>query len=269
MLNTFFSIHWPCFCTCANIHVACRYLIFDQFSMSSCIVHGKRCRHYLSLERVIPGCFVSLELHHSRERESWERIVGTCTIGWSSSRNNSGFLGRIPKKARRATLTLCSIQETISSIASILLCLSCSHKLGENKHLIFSLKLISMGTWAMEIVKKEVKKSVVDHTYRDYSQVVDISELVDKPRRLDKKNFPSKLHKILSTREYAHIITWRPHGRAWEVMDRPLFISIVLPRYFNHSNFESFNRSVNMWGFKVCISANLLHFLKCVVLFCF
>ena len=96
----------------------------------------------------------------------------------------------------------------------------------------------------------KVKKSVVDHTYRDYSKV-DISELVVNYRGLNKEVFPSKLHEMLSTPEYAHIISWRPHGRAWEVVNRSLFISVVLPKYFNHRNFESFNRSVNMWGFKV------------------
>ena len=99
--------------------------------------------------------------------------------------------------------------------------------------------------------KKETKKSVVDHTYRDYSHV-EISDLVDDYKGVNEKVFPSKLHVILSTPEYARIITWKPHGRAWVVMDKPMFNSIVLPKYFNHCNFESFNRSVNGWGFKVC-----------------
>ena len=102
----------------------------------------------------------------------------------------------------------------------------------------------------MEASKKEVKKSIVDHTYRDYSKV-GISELIDNFRGLNEEIFPSKLHEILSTPEYARIIAWKSHGRAWEVVNRSSFISTVLPKYFNHRNFESFNRSVNMWGFKV------------------
>ena len=144
----------------------------------------------------------------------------------------------------------------------------------------------------MEGVKKEMKKSLVDHTYRyafyfrwiwwtfvayhvannlafpfhlyfananwhhlhihlhrDYSQV-EITDLVDDYKGANEELFPSKLHEILSTPEYCHIITWRTHGRAWVVVNKPLFISVVLPKYFNHSNFESFNRSVNGWGFK-------------------
>ena len=98
--------------------------------------------------------------------------------------------------------------------------------------------------------KGETKKSVVDHTYRDYSHV-EITDLVDDYKGVNDELFTSKLHMILSTPEYASFITWKPHGRAWTVVDKLKFTSIVLPKYFNHSNFSSFNRSVNGWGFKV------------------
>jgi hypothetical protein len=64
-------------------------------------------------------------------------------------------------------------------------------------------------------------------------------------------NFPAKLHDIVSTLRYQNIIGWLPHGRSWEVKNRELFISVVLNEHFNHNNFESFNRQVNYWGFKV------------------
>jgi len=99
------------------------------------------------------------------------------------------------------------------------------------------------------VEKKQIKKSVVDHTYRDYSHV-EIADLVEDYKGINDELFPSKLHMILSAQEYAHIIAWKPHGRAWFVLDKALFTSTVLPRYFNHGNFESFNRSVNGWGFK-------------------
>ena len=105
--------------------------------------------------------------------------------------------------------------------------------------------------------KKEIKKSVVNHTYRDYSHV-EIADTVDDYKGVNEELFPSKLHMILSTPEYARFITWKPHGRTWAVIDRSMFTSIVLPKYFNHSNFASFNRSVNGWGFKVC-SVHLMH----------
>ena len=42
----------------------------------------------------------------------------------------------------------------------------------------------------------------VDHTYRDYSHVTTGEDL---PRKKSAANFPSKLHRILSTPEFAHV----------------------------------------------------------------
>jgi hypothetical protein len=98
------------------------------------------------------------------------------------------------------------------------------------------------------ISKKRVvtKEAVVDHTYRNYSHDLVIKSAASKDAR-----FPAKLHRILSKPENAHIIAWRPHGRAWRVVDTHKLNSI-LPDYFDHGSRESFNRSTNNWGFKVC-----------------
>ena len=114
---------------------------------------------------------------------------------------------------------------------------------------------------------KRIKKSLVDHTYRDYS-CVPISDLVANYSGIDVGIFPSKLHQILSRPEYENIIQWKPHGRAWAVTDRGAFTSVVLPEHFNHSNFASFNRSVNGWGFKVSpnqISNAMNSFVFCIL----
>lgn len=95
-----------------------------------------------------------------------------------------------------------------------------------------------------------MKKSIIDHTYRDYSQT-ELSDLIDDSDRKNKDDlFPAKLHRILATPEYANIIAWKPHGRAWAVINKPVFVNQILPRHFQHSNYESFNRSVNGWGMK-------------------
>eukprot|EP00804_Cyclotella_cryptica_P000692 CCRYP_014698-RD/>CCRYP_014698-RD protein AED:0.46 eAED:0.46 QI:0/-1/0/1/-1/0/1/0/69 len=60
-----------------------------------------------------------------------------------------------------------------------------------------------------------------------------------------------KLHGIVSNPAYRHIICWMPHGRSWKILDKELLASVVCKKYFNHDNFDSFNRSVNGWGFKV------------------
>ena len=61
--------------------------------------------------------------------------------------------------------------------------------------------------------KPKVKESIIDHTYRDYSQVEVSSD--DESADLDKKssrlqpNFPAKLHAIVSNPNYQHIICWQ------------------------------------------------------------
>jgi len=103
-----------------------------------------------------------------------------------------------------------------------------------------------------------MKKSIIDHTYRDYSQT-ELSDLIDDSDRKNKDDlFPAKLHRILATPEYANIIAWKPHGRAWAVINKPVFVNQILPRHFQHSNYESFNRSVNGWGMKVSLIVLLL-----------
>mmetsp|Transcript_662 Transcript_662/g.1349 ORF Transcript_662/g.1349 Transcript_662/m.1349 type:complete len:497 (+) Transcript_662:200-1690(+) len=103
--------------------------------------------------------------------------------------------------------------------------------------------------------KAKVKESVIDHTYRDYSQVQvapDSEEDASKGKKESRTNpnFPAKLHAILSNPGYQHIICWMPHGRSWNIVDKYLLTTVILPHHFSHCKFESFNRSVNGWGFK-------------------
>ena len=56
-------------------------------------------------------------------------------------------------------------------------------------------------SWAMKSKKKkELKTSVVDHTYRDYSQV-EVSDLLVDCNEPNEDLFPTKLQKILATPE--------------------------------------------------------------------
>lgn len=104
--------------------------------------------------------------------------------------------------------------------------------------------------------KPKVKESIIDHTYRDYSQVEVSSDEETTGGGDDKKhsrlqpNFPAKLHAIVSNPNYQHIICWQPHGRSWKIVDKHLLSTVVCPKHFAHAKFESFNRSVNGWGFK-------------------
>jgi hypothetical protein len=98
-----------------------------------------------------------------------------------------------------------------------------------------------------------------DYSYQDYSAVPIRQVAVDgvvvstdsHKKNTKSPSFPAKLHEILSNPEYEEIIGWLPHGRSWEVKDRDLLVSVVLKNHFNHSNYDSFIRQVNIWGFKV------------------
>ena len=89
----------------------------------------------------------------------------------------------------------------------------------------------------------KVPSRVVDHTYHDYSNYP-----FQDP--VSKMSFPKKLHEILSNPEFEHIISWMPHGRAWNLHNRDLFQTEVAPRYFYQEKFASFTRQVTGWGFK-------------------
>lgn len=45
-----------------------------------------------------------------------------------------------------------------------------------------------------------------------------------------------------------------PHGRSWKILNRDLFSTYALPRYFGHTNHASFVRVVNAWGFRRIIT---------------
>ena len=61
---------------------------------------------------------------------------------------------------------------------------------------------------------------------------------------------PVKLEHILSEPSFASIVGWMPHGRAWKVFKTQEFTERVLPLYFESSNYSSFIRIVNAWGFR-------------------
>ena len=61
--------------------------------------------------------------------------------------------------------------------------------------------------------------------------------------------FVLKLYKILEQDEYGHIVTWTDNGTAFKIEHVGMFTSKVIPRMFKHSNFASFVRQLNKYGF--------------------
>ena len=64
------------------------------------------------------------------------------------------------------------------------------------------------------------------------------------------QKFPVKLYAILAQKEFQDIICWMPHGRSWKVLKPSVFESLVMPLFFEYSNYHSFNRLVNAWSFR-------------------
>ena len=73
-------------------------------------------------------------------------------------------------------------------------------------------------------------------------------------RPLPKKDqFPAKLYEMLEAVEdlgLSHIISWLPHGRAFQVIDQEQFMKLVVPKFFKATKYRSFTRQLNLWGFR-------------------
>jgi hypothetical protein len=61
--------------------------------------------------------------------------------------------------------------------------------------------------------------------------------------------FPHLLFMMLEREEGRHI-NWCADGLSFEVPDKDVFVRETLPRYFRHSRFASFQRQLNLYGFK-------------------
>ena len=72
--------------------------------------------------------------------------------------------------------------------------------------------------------------------YKDYSKIPAPAPnqyiLRERPKAsIRNTKLPFKLNAMLSHPEFAHIISWMPHGRAWKVHNPYQFVDEVVPLY--------------------------------------
>ncbi|KAJ3215088.1 Heat shock factor protein 2 [Clydaea vesicula] len=63
--------------------------------------------------------------------------------------------------------------------------------------------------------------------------------------------FISKLYGLLTNPEFADYLEWNEEGDVFHVFNTELFAQYVLPKFFSTQNFASFQRQLNIYGFKV------------------
>jgi hypothetical protein len=103
---------------------------------------------------------------------------------------------------------------------------------------------------------KKIPKQGVPHVYHDFAQVlpdVDPMMLVRKKTGGVTQPFPEKLHEMLDSETSPAaqaVVSWLPHGRAFVVRKPKEFTSKIMPTYFRQTKLTSFQRQLNLYGFR-------------------
>jgi hypothetical protein len=93
----------------------------------------------------------------------------------------------------------------------------------------------------------------LSQTYTDYAGVPESEQALPPEERNTGgvvAPFPLRLHDMLYQNKFPDIISWAPHGRAFFVHKPKEFQAKVLCKYFNQTKYRSFQRQLNLYGFR-------------------
>ncbi|CAO3614388.1 unnamed protein product [Cunninghamella blakesleeana] len=82
-----------------------------------------------------------------------------------------------------------------------------------------------------------------------FNELYDIPSPQKKSTKKNVSTFIQKLYSMLEDNAHQTLIIWNPSGQSFSVYNAKAFSNEVLPSHFKHSNFSSFVRLLNMYGF--------------------
>lgn len=102
--------------------------------------------------------------------------------------------------------------------------------------------------------KSQERKRFIHGRFRDFANrpAESVSSFTATGRVRPQDTFPVKFHRIIERSQvdgYSGIISWLPHGRAFQIFDTKKFLDVAC-RYFFLSKYTSFQRQLNTYGFR-------------------
>ncbi len=91
------------------------------------------------------------------------------------------------------------------------------------------------------------------HSYTDAAAMADPAPDTRRNRGGVTEPFPDKLHRMLNAVEregLSDVVSFFSHGRAFAIHKTRRFVSEIMPRFFRQSRLTSFQRQLNLYGFR-------------------
>ena len=79
-------------------------------------------------------------------------------------------------------------------------------------------------------------------------------------RSLQTLRFPELLRTILDEEQHSSIISWQNDGISFAIHDKSLFETIVMPLYFQTNKWKSFQKQLNIYGFRKFNGQRRVHY---------